>query len=383
MKLSELLDIELLEQRIRDGYVTVRLHPDLPLRIFNYTSACQFENVWDEITTQTRGLIVSDIDTVVSRPLRKFFNFNTSYRPETHEANLPFEIPEVYAKEDGCAGIYWQLGSQRGIATRGSFESTQSKWATKHYLEHYSHVDWPAGVTPFFEIISPVSQIVVDYKGFEGLILLSVVDNRTGSEWSFEEIQSFCKANNILQVARWHKTLSECVAEQKSNSEGYVLFYRPSGLRLKVKFNEYCRLHKLLTGVSPKQLWEIIKDACVMSLLTADTSNMEELVNERLKVLYDNTTTQFSDWVWGWRNNLINQYYGLLNRAYAVYDSRPADQSRRAIAEHFLAYKDVASICFQLYDNSGLLSEHGMELIWKQLRPKVDKQAVFKKDIDR
>jgi len=43
------------------------------------------------------------------------------------------------------------------------------------------------------------------------------------------------------------------------NAEGYVLRFRDSGMRLKVKFAEYVRLHRLITGVNTRHIWELLR----------------------------------------------------------------------------------------------------------------------------
>src|SRR6266852_4602188 len=131
MHISELLDERLLTEHLRNGLVSARRHSRCPLTIYNYTPQCTFANHWDSITEQCRGLIVDDAGRVIAKPFRKFFNLNTSFRPETHEANLPPEPPEVTDKLDGSLGILWQYDGEVGIATRGAFESEQAVWATR------------------------------------------------------------------------------------------------------------------------------------------------------------------------------------------------------------------------------------------------------------
>jgi RNA ligase len=377
---SQLFDPAYLEYSIRYKYVSARRHPRLPLTIYNYMASCQFENYWTPVTTQCRGLILDDAGNIVARPFKKFFNLNTSFRPETHEANLPKEQPEVYDKLDGSLGILWFYEGEYGVATRGSFESQQSKWATKtfneRYLPFWQHRGEAAYATYLFEIIFNANKIVVDYP-FEDLVLLAVVNNLDGSEWPYEHLKPLWPWR---VVERFDKTLSQCVAEQKQNSEGYILFYRDAGLRVKVKFAEYMRLHKLFTGVSPKMIWEVMKEASFKPKATQGYS-LEELIDGHLALLTARSNQSFENWVTGWRNKLLAQYYALLNRAILVYDTR-IGVTRKDVAEHFLKFPDVSAICFNMLDNNGTLSEHGQELVWKACKPKVEKQDVFRKDID-
>lgn len=47
--------------------------------------------------------------------------------------------------------------------------------------------------------------------------------------------------------------------EEQEITEGYVVRFR-SGLRLKIKKNEYVRLHRLVTGVNTRRVWEVLSN---------------------------------------------------------------------------------------------------------------------------
>lgn len=60
-RIEALVNPERLHEEIANGYVTERCHPDDPeLRIYNYTDKAQYERHWNEVTMNTRGLIVRD-----------------------------------------------------------------------------------------------------------------------------------------------------------------------------------------------------------------------------------------------------------------------------------------------------------------------------------
>lgn len=103
MRLSELLSIPLLEEMIREGYVTRRWHRDWALAILNYTDKAQFGNKWNPVTRQCRGLIVRYDDDfqdgeIIARPFPKFFNYG---QPGADEIDLD-EPAHVTDKMDGC-----------------------------------------------------------------------------------------------------------------------------------------------------------------------------------------------------------------------------------------------------------------------------------------
>ncbi len=82
MRLDNYMDVVKLERHIKDGLVMVNHHKELPLRILTYSRKVVLEDLWDDVTTKCRGLIVGPNQQIIARPFEKFFNLNTSYRPE-------------------------------------------------------------------------------------------------------------------------------------------------------------------------------------------------------------------------------------------------------------------------------------------------------------
>ena len=77
--------IRTLEKYYEDGLLYKQTHPTLPLTIWNYTPKVQYENTWDEITLQCRGLVTDDNGNVVARPFKKFFNIEEGKHTPTSE----------------------------------------------------------------------------------------------------------------------------------------------------------------------------------------------------------------------------------------------------------------------------------------------------------
>jgi len=165
--------IDVLNKYYEQGLVYKQTHPTLPLTIWNYTEKVQYENLWDEITIQTRGLVTDDKGNIVARPFKKFFNLEEKKHPPTHDF-------EVFDKMDGSLGILFNYGGEWIMATRGSFTSDQ---AIKGFelIQKYEYKRLVKGFTYLFEIIYPENRIVVNYD-YEDLILLSVIDNKDGYE---------------------------------------------------------------------------------------------------------------------------------------------------------------------------------------------------------
>jgi len=293
MQLRDLLDTELLERHIEARLVNRQRHPTLPLNILNYSAECTFGNHWDDVTRKTRGLIYADSGEVIARPFEKFFNLNDERHPETCEANLPKSLPIVTEKMDGSLGIYYSYEDQFGIATRGSFTSHQAIWAT----EWIKKQDWrieASGHTYLFEVIFNENRIVVRYP-FEGLVLLAIVEIETGNEVPRSSIETIWSWKPL--VAQFSKTIQECATDQRENEEGYVLHWPAERLRVKVKFTEYLRLHRLLTGISPKTIWEMLR------------------AGESLEPLLKDTPDEFVEWLEKWEVKFHTEFCSIIQEA--------------------------------------------------------------------
>lgn len=111
--------LEILEKYKNDGWVMNQRHPTLPLTIWNYTQATQFERFWDDITIQCRGLVTDDTGQIVARPFDKFWNME-------EERHISTEEFEVFTKMDGSLIILFRYNNEWISASRGSFISDQS-----------------------------------------------------------------------------------------------------------------------------------------------------------------------------------------------------------------------------------------------------------------
>ena len=272
MKLSDLFDPKDLAAAIDAGHVTRKLHPTLPLAILTYTPTCQYTSAWTPVTMRCRGLIVDTItDEVVAWPFPKFFNI------EEHNLDRPYALPLpkdepffVQDKADGSLAIVFHYTDRWHVASKGSFTSDQAKWAQKWLDSRDTSVLLP-GVTYLAEMIYPENRIVIDYKGEETLKLLGAYnDDGEGLPVGYEEtvwkhmggsvIRTYGQVNlsKILFRAKRNQTYDGAPVTGTS-AEGYVLRYA-SGLRVKVKFPEYVRLHAIITGLTERSVWELLKD---------------------------------------------------------------------------------------------------------------------------
>lgn len=269
LRLPDLLDVAELSAAIQDGYVRTQHHPALPLVIYNYTERCTYDRAWTPVTRQCRGLIVNtETGIVVARPFEKFFNYG-----EHDEAALSLdEFVTITDKMDGSLGIlYREPGGELAIATRGSFASEQAVHATGVFRDRYAaeFAPWAAEdeFTHLFEIIYPGNRVVLDYGGTDDLVYLGnvhIASGRTqgpapGNGWPGPQARVFEGA-----------TLGHALSmEPRPNAEGIVVCYASTGLRLKIKQDDYVALHRILTQTTARTVWEFLAVNACKHLITA------------------------------------------------------------------------------------------------------------------
>jgi tRNA splicing ligase len=331
------MDLSKLNALIEEGYITVQTHPSEQLFIYNYTPKTQFERAWNEITLACRGLILDKNHAIIARGFPKFFNWeelNTTDIP-----NLPFE---VFEKMDGSLGISYFFDNQFFIATRGSFTSDQSTRANQILQQKYAFVlpNLDASKTYLFEIIYPENRIVLDYGAIEDLYLLAIIDNATGRDEPLEDI-------GFPLVPRYDgvKDFAALKSLELAEKEGFVIKYQ-NGFRLKIKFKEYVRLHRILTQISSIDIWESLKD------------------NLPLEEFLERVPDEFYDWVKATIATLRADYQAI--ETYCKTNCKPL-ATRKETAAHFqtLPYTKVLFAMLDERDYS--------RLIWRLVRPEWQK----------
>lgn len=253
------LDLKIIKELEQERLLRVVAHPSRPFFIANYTEKVQFDKLWDkhEYLKMCRGIIYDPDGFVVSRPFPKFFNLGE------HVGPLPDGAFEVTEKMDGSLGILYGLGDWE-IATRGSFRSDQAIMGNAIlYGKYREYYDWfEEDKTYLFEIIYRENRIVVDYGDMADLVLIAVIDNETGRDDNSVkyELGPFPTVKKYTHIRDISDLVVEATKAEGTNMEGYVVRWLDTDYRLKVKLDEYLRLHRIMTGVTPKRIWEALKN---------------------------------------------------------------------------------------------------------------------------
>ena len=368
MKLTK----KILDTYVADGWLMKQSHPTLPLSIYNYTQATQYAAKWDEVTLACRGLITDDVTgKVIIKPFSKFFNYE----------EMPNEVPwtsseYVYVQEkmDGSLGILFNYNGEWIMATRGSFTSEQAIRGMEILRSKYILDVFEPSVAYICEIIYPENRIVVNYKK-EKITFLGAVINWTFTGWKesdWNELHwttaqayfkmSGIKANDIVKTKQifrqdlGHDLYKELKALNTENREGYVLRFHPSNTRVKIKFDDYVKLHRVLTNCSSYDIWE-------------NLMKFGKLPEEFLTDVPD----EFYDWVKK-TEVMLNNQYNFTMRLYMAYASsilRDGMLTQKEVAERVLEIKDVNhGLIFSIANGK---TEKINETIWKMIKPEYEK----------
>jgi RNA ligase len=354
---------------LETGLVQVQHHHEFPLDVYCYGRKAVKEQVWDNVTSKCRGLIVHrETGEVIARPFEKFHNFGSAVTDVPVPDGLFSTQPVVWEKLDGFMCTLYTWGGQEYIASKGSFHSVHAKWATAEY-RNKKDVKWPDGYTPVFEGLCRDLRIVVDYGIRQGLVLLGLINIETGEELDPTGLKLWANANGfetpLQEDITWERAREEAYAEHHDGlgtEEGFVLTWYRAGqtpFRLKLKYLDYLRLHRMVTGVSPKRIWEVLSGE--------QSVELAEWLN--------NSTPWFSDFVKKWHKALSLEFTRLQGEAQLRYQNiRHVLQTvqypdlgaeRKDYAMRFLTpeNKEFSPILFAMLDGKKI-----NPVVWKMVR---------------
>jgi RNA ligase len=145
----------------------------------------------------------------------------------------------------------------------------------------------------------------VDYGGESKLVFLSAI--RSGEELLWEEAvflfdKSGIPKEDVVETVKYttfdEDFWNKLKAEQSENEEGFVIRFCTSGKRMKIKFDEYVRLHRLMISFSNLDIWEELR---------AGNDPIEKL---------GSVPDEFDEWIRAQISGLNNKYWSVIARAH-------------------------------------------------------------------
>lgn len=281
-----------LEKYVNEGFLKVCKHPSLPLQLVNYTNKTQYEAFWNAVTLKCRALVTDESGNIVSKGFSKFFNYSEG------KTNIPDVIDwvRVYEKLDGSyIGLFYYDG-QWIVNSKGSFTSDQVVWA-KEILESKDLSVLNKTWTYCFELIVPENRIVVAYGDKKDLVFLRAFHTESGTEIDLHKIHGFNHVDSWLESNFNPKKLQEL---NTPNEEGFVVQFS-NGERCKIKFEEYMRLHRIVTNTTSYDIWDCLRN----------NDGFEEILNR--------IPDEFYNWVRETKEGLERKFNNILTEIKAEY----------------------------------------------------------------
>jgi RNA ligase len=263
-------------------------------------------------------------------------------------------------------GIFFYYEGGWVMATRGSFTSDQ---AVKGYemMFNYDFASLHKDYTYLFEIIYKSNRIVVDYD-FEDVVLLGMVNTKTGYEVDLYGGDVDVRLKNLvsnvgLKVVKKYDGISDyrtLKSMVKNNEEGFVVRFS-NGDRMKIKGEEYLRLHKIMTQVSTTSIWEVLSNGDDIDALLKDVP--DEFYKKVKSYVGELKYSHFQ----------ISEYCGKHHDSYRYgkYGDKEVEPTKKEFAEFVqrnFDKKELHAVMFSMWDKKDYSS-----IIWKLIRPKYEK----------
>jgi RNA ligase len=365
---NDIPKLEEFEKAVLEGRISRSEYNDYV--IFKYKKTTVYERDWDNITIHARGIIF-DLRTkeCVAIPFKKFFNLNeTECERSSFKYNMNHEILEKMDGSMGC--IFLNRDNDLQVATPGSFQSDQAIWATNWLRENPNYTfirdNFSSGEVKVLvcEIICELSKVVVQYD-FEGLVCIAS-QNSKGDYYDHDSLTALseeigfpvCKKYNFNSVEDI-KTFLDSVED----FEGFVVHWPETGYRIKMKGEDYCRKHRIISAIHPNRIDEAIESVNRKANAETIFSAIETVVMEFPEEFSEPYKNAFRD--------LKTQYFETIEKIQEIvdqYEIRPAKQlvmflkgSGNPFHEKFFSY---IMNCF----NGNIREKRLVSFLWKEIR---------------
>lgn len=348
---------------IEEKYVNVQRldtgDPSTDLWLLNYSKSCQLDHIWNNVTTQCRGLIIDMFGNIKARPFVKFYNYEELEGLDISVPDLPFD---VYEKMDGSLGIMYWVNDIPYLATRGSFNSEQCKHGTELLHTKYKNMwdRFDRNKTYLFEIIYPEDKHCIVYgPEVDDIFLLAVIDTETGLE-----TDSIDNYRDVLAVTKHYDGIKDWKNIRNefdgNNREGFVIRFS-NGFRMKLKYEQYFKIHFLRSMLSKKYIVECLSDNKI--------NNIEEYINqldEENQIYYRVKMKE-----------ILDRYKEIENEFLSIYRERGMLESPKEYAEWALSKKGWSGMIFQK-EKGGDYSQ----IIWKMIKREVKEENKINNNLE-
>lgn len=307
-----------------------------------YNQSEAYKHGWGDILKISRGIVFEkETGKLVAVPMVKFFNLGE----DGYNLNdLPLSLDyQIFNKWDGSLIIVFWHNDKWNFATKGSLKSDQAKMAEELFLKNQMTLD-DKNLTYLFELVGPENQIVVRYKEPE-LILLETIHRET--------LECNTKFSKIPDVSSSLHTLEDlmgfCETHSDPDMEGFVIVFS-NGLRVKIKTQEYLKLHRIMTRLSPKNILENMVSEPLQE------RNIIEQLPEEHRDYYISVTNRI-------KSDIFNTFQQVINTRLDIINTLPRNYNRKDYALMVKKIPNIQGYLFML--ESGSTEDHVRQEILK------------------
>ena len=370
------IDRDRVDALVKDGLAQVTKHPERDLWIANYSDHCARSRLWrvDDLLLDLRGLVFDASGQVVARGWRKFFNVSEWEGVGLDDLAALGGDFEVAEKLDGSLILAFTDPKDNAliVASRGSFVSSHAQEAEAYLRATYpdfvarseAFARMAEGVpiwTCLFEWTGPQNRHVVRYDQ-PALTLIGIVEPYSGHEVSYARLARWASDHGVPAVQAlayddWGAFYERVGKVERPNAEGYVIHWPAKQVRVKVKHEEYLRLHRIIFGLSGRAIWEVLREA-------GGFGKVQELIAA--------LDEEDGDWVRAVSDGLIAAHADLTTRAYKFLHALIHEgvdthdrASRGLIARRVIAEQpDIQHVVFTILDD-----KDPRAVAWRGLEP--------------
>lgn len=253
---------------------TIGVRDDFTVIDYNYILPDTFD---DPIRLEGRGIkFCSKTGAILARPFHKFFNLGEKLHTQFDQ--LPWHHPfVVQEKYDGSMIHPALLGDQLVLMTRKGISDVAvqaAKECLTPELEQQMREWLQLGYTPMFEYTSPNNRIVIEYSQ-PALKFLAMRNTVTGVYNSRTHMFDGFLGSNIDP-----KNLVDSTKASQGR-EGVVIVWPYTGHRVKLKADEYVKLHRAVdTLSSEKRILDVVLDGQADDLCSMISLDRAEKIRE-------------------------------------------------------------------------------------------------------
>ena len=202
-----------------------------------------------------------------------------------------------------------------------------------------------------FEIIYPENRIVVDYGNIEDVVMLGEINTESGEELDLDHYTN--SIFNIVKEYNGIKDYSTLKSLVDNNAEGFVVRFS-NGDRMKIKGEEYIRLHKIMTNLSTTAIWEVLSNGGSVDELLKD---VPDEFYKKIKEYEEELSFLF--------NSIVSDYFIHFRLIQSKVEEIDGDRANFA---HLAKQYHYPSILFALLDGKDI-----SPIIFKIIKPEFKK----------